>query len=85
MTDHVKTLQKAREMMVEERHVVAEGLSKPYDPRKTPRLRSIFIEVQNTIDRIDKAIEDEQKLAPQRSVKGFSGDDRYTEDLGRRL
>ena len=78
MTDHVKALQDAREQMVKARRGLAEGLSKPYDGRTTPGLRSGFIEVQNAIEQIDKAIVDEQKSVPPRPVKGF-GKDPYGE------
>jgi hypothetical protein len=77
MPDHVKVLEKAREQMVKARRDLAEGLSKPYDGRTTPGFRSGFIEVQAAIEQIDKAIADEQKIAPPAAPKGFSGDDGY--------
>jgi hypothetical protein len=78
MSDHVKALEKAREMLVTARRQLADGLTKPYDGRTTPGLRSGFNEVQHTIEQIDKAIEDERKSAPHKPVSGFGGkDDRY--------
>jgi hypothetical protein len=73
MSDYVKALAKAREQMVKARRDLAEGLSKPYDGRTTPGLRSGFIEVQNTIEQIDKAIVDEQKIAPPAAPKYKGG------------
>lgn len=71
MTKPVDVLNKAREQMVKARRELAEGLSETYDPRKTPLMRTSFIEVQNVIDQIDKAIADESKLEP-RSVGNFN-------------
>jgi hypothetical protein len=81
MTDHIKTLQKAREQTIKARREIAEQLSQPYDPNKTPRSRTLFIEVQSTIDQIDKAITDEQKATWSNPAKAFAGgDDRYSEN-----
>ena len=63
MSDYEKVLEKAREEMVKARRNIADGLAKLYDGRTTPDLRSNFIDVQTTIELIDKAIADEQKLA----------------------
>ena len=78
MTDHVKTLHQAREQMVDTRRKLAEELGKPYDPKKTPRMRTNFVEIQTVIEQIDKAIADEQKLVAP--VKRFGDEDRYTEE-----
>lgn len=80
MSDHVKVLQKAREQMVKARRDLADGLSRPDDPGKTPNMRTTFIEVQTVIDEIDKAIADEQKIAPEPPLKRFDKDDPYGED-----
>jgi hypothetical protein len=77
MPGHVEVLQKAREQMVKARRDLADGLSKPYDGRTTPGFRSGFIEIQTTIEQIDKAIADEQKIAPPAAPKGFGRDDGY--------
>jgi hypothetical protein len=61
MSDYVKVLEKAREEMVKARRSLAEGLTKPYDGR-TKGFRSGFIEVQNTIEYLDRAVADEQKI-----------------------
>jgi hypothetical protein len=77
MTDYAKTLQNAREQMVKARREAAEELARPYSD--TPRSRTIFVEIQNVIEQIDKAIAEEQRLAPPRP-KRFSPDDRYSEE-----
>jgi hypothetical protein len=69
MTDHVEILQQAREQMVKARRKIAEELSKPYSSNTTPGSRSAFIDIQNTIEQIDKAIADERKNAPRAPVK----------------
>jgi len=74
MTDHVEALQQAREQMVAARRGHAEELSKPFDRNTTPGFRTTFIEIQNVIDQIDKAIKDEQKLAPTAPIKRFDKD-----------
>jgi hypothetical protein len=81
MPDPIKVLEKAREEMVKARRDLADGLSKPYDPRKTPEMRTTFIEVQSVIDQINKAIAEEQKFAPPARVKGFSTDNPYGTDV----
>jgi hypothetical protein len=81
MSDHVKALEKAREMMVKSRREMAEALSELYDAKTTPRNRPLFNEIQHTIEQIDKAIEDERKSAPQKPVSGFGAkDDRYSKE-----
>lgn len=81
MSNHIHTLQKAREQMVKARREIAEELAKPYNPNNTPRSRSLFNEIQGTIEQIDKAIEEERKIGPPTPVRGFSdNDDPYSED-----
>jgi hypothetical protein len=57
MTDHVKALEQARIKLVDRRRALAQkGIS-------TPDERSTFNDVQNTIEKIDKAIAEERKSA----------------------
>ena len=64
-----------------ERHPFLEPhLSKPFDRNTTPGVRTNFIEIQNVIDQIDKAIKDEQKLAPTAPIKRFDKDNPYSEE-----
>jgi hypothetical protein len=60
MPSPIEVLQKAREQMVKARRDVAEVLARPYDPRTTPDARTSFMQIQATIDHIDKAIVDEK-------------------------
>ena len=64
MADYAKTLQIAREQMVKARRDVAAELAKPPSAQTTPKARETFITIQGVIDQIDKAIVDEQKVAP---------------------
>ena len=60
MSSPIEILQKAREQMVKARRDVAEVLARPYDPRTTPEARTSFMQIQATIDHIDRAIADEK-------------------------
>lgn len=60
MPSPIEVLQKAREQMVKARRDVAEVLARPYDPRTTPDARTNFMQIQATIDHIDRAIVDEK-------------------------
>lgn len=74
MPAHIDVLHKAREQMVKARRDLADDLSKPYDGHRRSLIatwlaglnlawgRSSFIKVQATIEQIDKAIADEQKI-----------------------
>jgi hypothetical protein len=80
MTEHVKTLEKAREQMIKARRELAEQLSK-YHNINQPQFRTAFIEVQSTIEQIDKAIAEEQKVALAAPPKASASDSRYTTDV----
>jgi len=56
MTERLDTLQKARERMVEERDAHAKVLAAPFDRDKAERARNKFVEMQNVIDALDRAI-----------------------------
>jgi hypothetical protein len=56
MTDRVETLKKARDRMVIERDTFAKVLSEPFDRDKAERSRNKFVETQNLIDALDRAI-----------------------------
>jgi hypothetical protein len=61
MPTPIEVLQKAREQMVKARRDVAEVLARPYDHRTTPEARTNFMQIQATIDHIDKAVIDEKE------------------------
>jgi hypothetical protein len=60
MPTPIEVLQQAREQMVKARRDAAEVLAKPFDPLTTPQARTNFMQIQATIDHIDKAIVDEK-------------------------
>jgi hypothetical protein len=60
MPTPIEVLQQAREQMVKARRDAAEALAKPVDPLTTAQARTNFMQIQATIDHIDKAIIDEK-------------------------
>jgi len=58
--EHIKKLIAARRQVVAERRQVADALSEPYKKGHTENMRTSFIAVQNTIEAIDRAIDDER-------------------------
>jgi hypothetical protein len=69
MTSYVRALKEARAKLVERRRALVDGLVTP-GPQ-----RSDFNDVQNTIERIDKAIADEMN-APSTPIKVSDNYDR---------
>ena len=60
MSERLQTLKKARERMIDDRDAFAKVLAAPFDRDKAERARLKFIETQNLIDAIDRAIAGEQ-------------------------
>lgn len=56
MTERLNTLRKARERMVEDRDAFAKTLAAPFDRDKAERARTKFLETQNLIESIERAI-----------------------------
>lgn len=56
MSERLTTLEKARDRMIEDRDAFAKILAAPFDRDKAERARLKFIETQNIIDAIDRAI-----------------------------
>jgi len=56
MSERLDTLKKARERMIEDRDGFAKVLAAPFDRDKAERSRLKFIEMQNLIDALDRAI-----------------------------
>ena len=63
---HATLLKKARERLVEDRRAFAKIIAAPFEREKTVDARARFVELQATIEAIDRAIEDEE--GGQRSV-----------------
>jgi acyl-CoA reductase-like NAD-dependent aldehyde dehydrogenase len=62
MSDRLDMLKKARDRMVEERDAHAKVLAAPFDRDKAERARTKFVEIQELIDSIDRAIHGEQAM-----------------------
>jgi len=56
MSERLDTLKKARDRMLEDRDAHAKVLAAPYDRDKAERARAKFVEMQNLIEAIDRAI-----------------------------
>ena len=54
------TPKKARERLVEDRRAFAKIIAAPFEREKTVDARARFVELQATIEAIDRAIEDEE-------------------------
>jgi len=63
MSERLENLQKARGRMVEERDAHAKVLAAPFDRDKAERARAKFVETQNLVDAIDRAIAGERVAA----------------------
>jgi hypothetical protein len=59
MSERLDTLKKARERMLEDRDAHAKVLAAPFDRDKAERARAKFVETQNLIDALDRAIRGE--------------------------
>jgi hypothetical protein len=56
MSERLDTLKKARDRMLEDRDAHTKVLAAPFDRDKAERARAKFLEIQNLIDAIDRAI-----------------------------
>ena len=54
------TLKRPRERLVEDRRAFAKIIAAPFEREKTVDARARFVELQATIEAIDRAIEDEE-------------------------
>ena len=57
---HTTLLKKARERLVEDRRAFAKIIAAPFEREKTADARERFVQLQVTIEAIDRAIEDEE-------------------------
>lgn len=60
--EHLGKLYVARGVAVAGRREVASDLAEGYREGHTEQMRKLFIDIQNTVEAIDRAIEDEQHL-----------------------
>ena len=61
--DHLAELLAARARMVTERREVASALTEKYRRSQTNEMRELLVQIQTTIDAIDRAIADEKNIA----------------------
>ena len=61
--DHLAELLAARARMVAERREVASALTEKYRRSQTNEMRELLVQIQATIDAIDRAIADEKNIA----------------------
>lgn len=61
MNDRLATLLKARERMIEDRDPFAKTLAGPLDRDRSERARHRFLEQQNLVEAIERAIRSEQQ------------------------
>ena len=59
----IKKVIEARNHEVEQRRYVAAGLAEGYKRDHTEKMRDAFVNIQKTIEAIDRAIQDEKGLA----------------------
>jgi hypothetical protein len=62
-SEHVATLKAAREQQIAARRQLAAALGEPYKRGDTESLREGFIDVQATIEAIDRALAHEERLS----------------------
>jgi hypothetical protein len=61
--EHIRKLISARDREVEQRRNIADALAQAYERGETERMREAFINIQNTIEAIERAIQHEKILA----------------------
>jgi hypothetical protein len=62
MSERLDTLKAARARMIEDRDAHAKVLAAPFNRDNAERARMKFVEIQNVIDAIDRAIAGEQAV-----------------------
>jgi hypothetical protein len=60
---HLAKLVAARSRMVTERRDVARALTEKYNRGQTNEMRELLVQIQTTIDAVDRAIADEKNIA----------------------
>jgi hypothetical protein len=60
MSERLDTLKKAGDRMLEDRDAHAKVLAAPFDRDKAERARNKFVEIQQLVDALDRAISGEQ-------------------------
>ena len=60
--EHIRKLIAARDREVEQRRNIADALARAYERGETERMREVFINLQNTIEAMERAIQHEKML-----------------------
>ncbi len=60
--DPLEVLSKTLAKLIEDRRTFAAKLAGPGEPEERERWRPMFVQIQQTIDAVEKAIKDEQKM-----------------------
>jgi hypothetical protein len=63
MSERLEALKKARQRMIEDRDEYVKVLAAPFDRDKAERARNKFIEIQNLVDALDRAIRGEESVS----------------------
>jgi hypothetical protein len=66
--EHLAKLVAARSRMVTERREVANALTEKYKRSHTDNMRELLVQIQATIEAIDRAIADEKNMANDRTA-----------------
>ncbi len=66
--EHIRKLIAARDREVEQRRNIADALAQAYERGETERMREAFINIQNTIEAIEHAIEHEEDLEHEQDL-----------------
>ena len=66
--EHIRKLIAARDREVQQRRNTADALAQAYGRGETERMREAFINIQNTIEAIERAIEHEEDLEREQDL-----------------
>jgi hypothetical protein len=70
--DRVNELAAARKVLVADRRALALALGEPYKRHHSENMRKAFMDVQETIETIDRAIRDEDRMVSPGQQAGFT-------------
>jgi len=68
--DHLEVLSKAMAKLIDDRRAFAAKLAGPGEPEERERWRPMFIQIQETIEAMDRAIKDELQLSQPGAASG---------------
>src|SRR5262249_32586910 len=71
--EHIRKLIAARDREVEQRRNIADALARAYERGETERMREAFINIQNTIEAIERPTEQEEHWKHEQDWGGPRG------------